>query len=462
MAVSPLSISDEDILKDEPQKLLSPSNPTPEETIFLSNIDLAVAFTVETVYFFEDGSAAEMSRIVKRALAILLVPYYFLAGRFQTNRESGRLELACNNAGVLFVNAKSKVRMKDLGDLSLPNPSFGRFVHRPGLNTNLHERALFTVQVTEFVCGGYAIGMVTNHGVLDGKAAAEMFQNLASICRGGGGCGDLKTQTIFNDRTIFRARNPPLISHPHQEYTPFSPTLKQLPSSAFTALTKPSPSPSSPMSAANHRHCLIPFTPSTIATLKNAAAPIPCSTFEAILSQLWRARTRAVYSDCPGETSMVLFAVDVRSKIRPVLPDGFVGNAVVTGFAAARAAEVVERPFSFCVERVKEGIERVSEEEYVRSAIDWLEVYRGIPATCNGKSFYVSAWWKLPFKELDFGFGKPVHVGPVANGNDEFVLLLSPGNGGESGGGKSRSSVNVWMSLEKEKMKKLMRYIFTI
>lgn len=104
---------------------------------------------METVYFFEDGSAAEMSRIVKRALAILLVPYYFLAGRFQTNRESGRLELACNNAGVLFVNAKSKVRMKDLGDLSLPNPSFGRFVHRPGLHTNLHERALFTVQVCD-------------------------------------------------------------------------------------------------------------------------------------------------------------------------------------------------------------------------------------------------------------------------------------------------------------------------
>ncbi|CAK9318532.1 unnamed protein product [Citrullus colocynthis] len=453
MTVVPFSITDEELLKDEPLKLLSPTNPTPEETIFLSNIDLAVAFTVETVYFFEDGPAAEISNIVKRALAILLVPYYFLAGRLQKNRESGRLELACNNAGVLFVNAKSKVRLKDLGDLSLPDPSFCHFVHRPGLHRNLHERALFTVQVTEFECGGYAIGMVTNHAVLDGKSAAEMFQNLASICRG----EPLKTRSIFNDRTTFKARNPPLITHPHQEYTPIPPTHKHLPS-AFTALTKPSPTPSPPISSSNRRHSLVPFTPSTIATLKRAAAPTPCSTFEAILSQLWRARTLAVYPDRPGEISMVLFAVDIRSKVRPVLPDGFVGNAVVTGFAAARAAEVVERPFSFCVEKVKEGIERVSTEEYVRSAIDWLEVHRGIPATCNGVSFYVSAWWKLPFKELDFGFGKPVHGGPVANENDEFVLLLSPANSG----GRSRSSVNVWISLEKEKMKKFMRHIFAI
>lgn len=130
----------------------------------------------------------------------------------------------------------------------------------------------------------------------------------------------------------------------------------------------------------------------------------------------------------------------------------------MTGFAAARAAEVVDRPFSFCVEKVREGIERVSTEEYVRSAIDWLEVHKGIPATCNGNCFYVSAWWKLPFKDVDFGFGKPVHGGPVANGSDEFVLLLSPANGDRG----NTSTVNVWISLENEKMKKFMRHVFTI
>lgn len=108
-------------------------------------------------------------------------------------------------------------------------------------------------------------------------------------------------------------------------------------------------------------------------------------------------------------------------------------------------------PLGFGVEKVKEAKGRVT-DDYVRSVIDWLEVYRGIPATCNG-TFYVSAWWKLPFGELDFGFGKPLHGGPVMSGNDEFVLLLSNPNG---------DGINIWMALEKDKMDKFMIYIFEI
>ncbi|KAF8392759.1 hypothetical protein HHK36_020996 [Tetracentron sinense] len=37
--------------------------------------------------------------------------------------------------------------------------------------------------VTRFTCGGFSIGFVTNHDIIDGKSASEMFQNLASIYR---------------------------------------------------------------------------------------------------------------------------------------------------------------------------------------------------------------------------------------------------------------------------------------
>ncbi|KAJ9700037.1 hypothetical protein PVL29_005729 [Vitis rotundifolia] len=36
---------------------------------------------------------------------------------------------------------------------------------------------------------------------------------------------------------------------------------------------------------------------------------------------------------------------------------------------------------------VKEAVDRVT-DDYVKSAIDWMEVYKGIPATCNG-NFYI-------------------------------------------------------------------------
>ncbi|KAL7080930.1 hypothetical protein ACP275_14G009300 [Erythranthe tilingii] len=109
---------------------------------------------------------------------------------------------------------------------------------------------------------------------------------------------------------------------------------------------------------------------------------------------------------------------------------------------------------------VKEGVERVT-SEYVRSVIDWLEVYKGIPATSGG-GFYASAWWKLPFGEVDFGFGKPRHVGPVVSGNDEFVLFLSDYDYDYDKSCCEGKGINVWMGLEKEKMDNFLSCVFDI
>ena len=89
----------------------------------------------------------------------------------------------------------------------------------------------------------------------------------------------------------------------------------------------------------------------------------------------------------------------------------------------------------------------------MRSVVDWLEVHKGVPWTANG-NFYDSAWWKLPFCELVFGYGKPSDGGPVVSGMDEFVLLLSDGNGLGKGGG-----INAWVVLERRKMERFSCYV---
>lgn len=304
------------------------------------------------------------------------------------------------------------------------------------------------LQVTRFSCGSFSIGFVTNHGMLDGTSAGDMFESLASICRGEG----LKANVVYNDRTFLKARNPPIVKYPHREYV----KIREISSLAsfFTAAGQLSPSP---LVFSNKFNCIqkvFSFSPEMINTLKGKAES-SCTSFEAIVAHVWRARSKAVFDNLE-EFSTVLFAVDIRSIISPNLPDGFAGNAVITAFATEKVGDLVKKPLSFGVRKMKEGRERVT-DDYIRSVIDWLEVHRGIPATQNG-NFYVSAWWKLPFNELDVGFGKAIHGGPVLSANDEFVLLLSDGKSLENGGG----GINVWMGLEEEKMKKFMVHILEI
>ncbi|CAI9118776.1 OLC1v1020386C1 [Oldenlandia corymbosa var. corymbosa] len=452
--VEGIFLTEKDVVKEEPISLFSKSSDE-NETIFLSNIDQALGFPVETLYFFEvptgkSHSTLNVGQRVKEAVEVLLGPYYFMAGRLNFNEEAKRMELICNNAGVLFVSATSELTLKDLGNLSQPNPTFHHFVHRPGLYKSLPEKALFTIQVTRFSCGGFSIGFTMHHSINDGKSASDMLHNLASICRGEG----LKVETINNDRTCIKARNPPQIKFPHSEYVKLQKT-PNLPSS-FTSQERTTPSPL--VFSDKYVHKTFHFSPEMLNTLKKQAMT-KCSTFDAIVAHIWKARTKAVLMK-NDRISTVLFAVDIRSRISPPLPNDFSGNAVITAFASAKVSDLVEMPLSFGVEKMKEARERVT-NEYIRSVIDWLEVYKGIPATCDG-TFYVSAWWKLPFKELDFGFGKPVRGGPIASGNDEFVLLLSNNDDQKSniGGNGNGGGIILWMALEKEAMFRFMSCVY--
>lgn len=267
----------------------------------------------------------------------------------------------------------------------------------------------------------------------------------------------MKLGGICNDRNCLRARDPPQIEYEHKEYTEPSSGAAALPPSSFTS---PGRSSAATPAAAGRRdelcYRVFPFSGDDIRRLKDRAAAGDgrCSAFEALVAHLWRARTRAVLRR-PEEPSTVVFAVDVRSRMSPPLPDGFVGNAVAAAAASAAAAEVAENPISFCAEKVREAVGRVT-DRYVRSAVDWLEVHRGVPATGGAAGFFVSAWWKLPFHELDFGHGRPVYGGPVASPMEEFVLLLHGGAATHGGG------VNIWVMLEREKMEKLAAYMAEI
>ncbi|KAH7307121.1 hypothetical protein KP509_22G046700 [Ceratopteris richardii] len=412
-----------------------PSELTPSDTLELSNIDLTVLFPVETVYFYPakapgDHHTSEIAKNMKSALGKLLVYYYPYAGRFRFNKEKQRMEINCNGEGILFVEARSALAMSELGEIGFVNPTFRSLVMNP---LQMQSPPIITLQVTTFKCGGFVVGMYSSHAAFDGLSSCHFLQNLAAMTRG----EEIQVVPVF-DRTSLMARDPPRVEYEHPE-------MMEVPKEGVSVFTKRDDCGMQDFSkiSSQHAYRCFPFSSEEVQTIKRKATENgghPCSTFEAMMAHVWQARVRAMagveeeeieneqVAVCDAnenkQTSMVLFAIDVRNRVEPPMAKTFCGNGVLTAYGKAELGEVLRRPLSFCVEKIRDGINRVT-SSYVRSAVDWLQVHQGIPCIGLHGSFFLSAWWKLPFHWLDFGSGTPIYAGPIMTGVVDMVLLVS-------------------------------------
>lgn len=423
----------------EPETIV-PASATDTSPVFLSNIDQVVVIPVETVYFYPANPEKGLDKLVdtlRDALAKVLVPYHFMAGRLQMNTEEMRLQIDCNRAGAQFTHYTSGVAIADLGDVTLPNPAFRGLVPTKFDATVVFELPLLAIQVTTFKCGGYTVGVMMNHTLFDGPGAIGFFMNYTALARG----EELLYEPDF-DRTPLKARDPPTPTHEHFEFFKLS---------DLTGTDNPFTTPGSAeaeyvamQNSMDHVTRVIPFTPEMIEILKKRALEGDTikrvSTFEAVAAHLWLARTKSV-DLMPDMPTNLLFAVDIRRRMKPPLSKHFAGNGVFSSCARATPEEIEKMSFVEAVQHIQKAIERVT-DDYVRSSIDWGQINRGVPALFGG--FFLSAWWKMPFYEIDYGWGKPIYAGPIVTPLIEFVLLLS--NGTQDGG------LNLVIALEPEQM----------
>eukprot|EP00249_Psilotum_nudum_P032042 c47152_g1_i1 orf=92-1438(+) len=426
-------------IKLEEPILIRPVANTPHEALFLSNMDLAVIFPVETVYFYRCGnreacSTTHLVRQMQAALERLLVHYYFMAGRLRWNQEEHRLELDCNNAGMLFAGATSDLKLDEIGDLDHPDPVYTSLVLRllPSGLTSLNDLPLATLQVTRFKCGGFAVGLSTNHVLFDGISAADFLLNYSAFVR-----GKQLVITPKPDRRSLRARSPPQIKYDHLEFLKLRPIETFSESNIIQAACYPGePSDS-------HVYRMFPVTGKMLAGLKELGQH-NCTAFEALTAHVWKCRTTAMDME-PSQPTSVSFAVDCRKSVEldQPLPDGFSGIAVTEAHARLPATEVLTKPLHFLVKEVQEARAKATNPDYVKSVLDFLEVHQA--TICQPHGFGISAWWRIPFHNVDFGWGKPVHAGPVTCAVVEIVLFLY--NGTEDG-------LNVYLALEPHHMAK--------
>ncbi|KAK9072261.1 hypothetical protein SSX86_008694 [Deinandra increscens subsp. villosa] len=157
----------------------------------------------------------------------------------------------------------------------------------------------------------------------------------------------------FIDRTILCTREPPTPTHDHVEYHP-SPSMTRNSGSLSKSSTT-----------------LLKLTPDQLnilkAKAKNDDGPNH-STYEILAAHIWRCACKA--RGLPDDQLTKLYvATDGRSRLRPCLPLGYLGNAVFTATPVAKAGNLTSESLSSVVKLIHTTLAKM-DNDYLRSAID--------------------------------------------------------------------------------------------
>jgi hypothetical protein len=135
------------------------------------------------------------------------------------------------------------------------------------------------------------------------------------------------------------------------------------------------------------------------------------SRFDVIMGWLWKCRTMALAPDS-NEVMLLIIAVDARGHYSRAIPTGYYGNAFPLLIAVSTAGELCKNPVSYAIGLVKEAKDRV-DMEYMRSAANLIVLRRGQRRRIAGAVYSLTDETKAWFHDFDFGWGKPVYVGPA-------------------------------------------------
>ncbi|XP_057768329.1 rosmarinate synthase-like [Salvia miltiorrhiza] len=394
--------------------MVKPIAETPRGTLWLSNLDIQILgnYHSRSVYLYSSNGAANFFDVglLKAALGRALVDFYPYAGRLE-KADDGRLQINCNCEGVLFVVAECDAAVDDLGDFAARAPDLS-LVPKVDYSGGISTWPLLLLQLTRFKCGSISLGVTADHHVKDGTSGLHFINTWSDIARG---VTSVAVPPVL-DRRPLSARQPPQPKFPHDEY-------------------QPPPQLITPLPITDTSHAVFKLTPDHLRAIKQSCSGY--STYQAVTGHVWRC-VCAARGLPPDQPTRLKFSVNGRPRLQPPLPPGLFGNVNFYTTSTALCGELVSNPAGFAAEKVNGAVAQMN-DEYLRSAIDYLEVQ--LPSILNTTArsenlvkcpnLDITSWVRLPFYEGDFGWGKPVYAGPaVVQYEGKAYLLLDPESDG--------------------------------
>ncbi|XVE71163.1 hypothetical protein DITRI_Ditri10aG0128400 [Diplodiscus trichospermus] len=422
--------------------MVYPAEETPKHRLWSSNLELLMTLHhVPTVYFFRSNDSANFfdAQVLMEGLSKVLVPFYPMAGRLGRD-EKGRVEIICNGEGALFIEAETDSVIDDLIGDTIQSSELWRLVPKVDYSADISSFPLVLIQVTRFKCGGVCLGIGLQHTLADGPAGIHFINSWAEMARG----LPLSTEP-FIDRSLLRARDPPTPTFNHIEYDP--------PPSMNTVPTSEDSDPETTVS-------IFKITRDQLNTLKDKANKNGgnFSTYNSLAAHIWRCANKARCLP-NGQATKLYIPIDGRSRLRPPLPPGYLGNVIFMAATIATHGEIQSESFSDTAKRIQNILKRM-DDEYLRSAIDYMEKVPNVRAPVRGArgfqcpNFSINSWIWLPIYEADFGWGRPIWFRPAKVSQDgKTYIVPSPVKDG---------SLSVVSCLDTAHMKKFGQLLYEI
>jgi len=387
------------VSKSSPVVVVGPSEPDmPTDGIInLSSFDKFLVPVPTTQLLVFDRPIGDPIGTIKKALSQALVHYHPMAGRIvaAVGGDEGELaHIACTGEGVSFVAASASCTLDEavktssllLMDLAVRYPT-----EYCGLGDSL-----LLMQVTEFTCGGFVVGVTWNHVMADGHGMAQFLQAVGELARG------MPVPSVVPVRSDVDG------------------ALPCLPSEMVAAVR-------SQIRIETEELASLDVTvPSSVIGRIKAECGGDCTAFDAVAAVLWRCRTRAAISDDdPDALAPLVFTKNVRELVGA--KNGYYGNCLAIQMVLATRGTVASSGIKDLVKLIKLAKEKMPDIllENANGGTDDHEAHeQQAPPRYNALT--LTSWRNLGFEAVDFGSGGASRVMWRTEQTVGFVCVVCP------------------------------------
>ncbi|KAJ8764153.1 hypothetical protein K2173_005066 [Erythroxylum novogranatense] len=394
--------------------MIKPSDTTPSRLLSLSALDsqLFLRFTVEYLFVYKSRPGLDQnitkSRL-KTSLSKILVPYYPMAGRVRAKSGGSGLEVVCKAQGAVFIEATSDCTIKDFDRAPTYVTQWRKLLSVPVTDV-LKGDPVVVVQLTWLKDGAATLGVGINHCVCDGIGGGEFLNSLASLAAFECRVTDLKPKPVWDRQLLDPIKPPRPYPVNHQEFNRV-PDLGGF-------ISRFSKERLIPTSVSFDKRCLNELKRAALRLSTTQPSGLTFTSFEVLSAHVWRSWARALNLP-PNQMLKLLFSINIRNRVKPSLPSGYYGNAFVLGCAQASVKDLSEKGLGYASLLIKNAKDRVN-NDYVRSVVQSVSLSRASPDSVG--VLIMSQWSRLGLEMVDFGMGRPVHVGPICC--DRYCLIV--------------------------------------